>query len=254
MAELAGYTVWAPTLMLVIFRVAGLFLAAPLLSSASIPMPVKAMLSVVLGLAVTARLAAPAAMPQTWAQLVLGVGSEMLVGGAMGFAASLFFTGIELAAEHISQQMGIGLANVYNPLAEDSTNVLAGLFQMTALAVFLAIGGHRVLMGGLLDSFGRVPLMGLAAHDGMLESVLSLLAAAFVLGFKLSAPAVLALFLATLALGFVQRTMPQLNILSVGFQVRVMLGLLVMVVSLAAMVPLIEAAWRLTLEQMTKLF
>lgn len=211
-------------------------------------------MSVVIGLGVTARLAHPVIMPQDWTHLVMGVGSEMLIGASIGFAVSLLFTGVELAAEQIAQQMGIALGSVFNPLLEDSTNVLGVLFHMTALAIFLVVGGHRLMMAGVLDSFQRVPLLSFAGTQNLLDMVIALLTAAFMMSIKLSAPTVLAIFLATLAMVFVQRTMPQLNILSAGFQVRVMLAMMIMVASLMVMPVLLDAGWRITMEQLAKVF
>ena len=254
MAELAVYTVWVPTLMLVIFRVAGIFIMAPLLSDSNIPIPVKILLSVILGLAVTARLTLPVAMPDTWLSLVMGIGGEMLIGATIGYTTSLIFVGVQIGAEQMAQQMGIALASVFNPMIEDATNALGGLFDITVLAIFLVIGGHRAMIGALMDSFGQVPLMGFSVQVGLLEAVLSLLTASFVLAMKLAAPTLVALFLATIAMGIIQKTMPQLNILSVGFQVRVLLALVILAVGVASLLPLLQRGWEITMQELVKVF
>lgn len=253
MAELVTYTVWVPTLMLVIFRVAGIFVTAPMLSSPVIPPVVKGMISVIVGLAATARLAAPVAMPETWVALVLGIGREMLIGGTLGYAASLLFVGVSVAGQHIGQQMGIGLANVFNPQAEATTSVIAAALNFVALVIFLAIGGHRLLLGGLMDTFAIVPLMSFAPGEGVLEIIVYLLGASFALAVKVAAPVLVTLMLASVAMGLIQRTMPQFNILSAGFQIRVMVALLILSVSVAALVPLLEAGWDLTLSQLARI-
>ena len=254
MSELATYTVWVPTLMLVIFRVAGIFDDGALLSNEAIPFQVKVLFSVVIGLAVTGRFAAPVAMPGDWVSLVMGIGGELLIGGTIGFTANLLFMGIKLGSEQISQQMGIGLASVFNPLVEDTSNVLSTVFQMAALAIFLVLGGHRVLLTGLLETFDRVPLMGFSMKASMLSAVVSVLTAACVLAIKVAAPATVALFLASLSMGFIQRTMPQLNILSAGFQIRVMLGLAVLAVTSGHLVPLLQGGWDITAGKIVTLF
>ena len=254
MAELVTYTVWVPTLILVIFRVAGIFLTAPMLSSPVIPPFVKAAISIIVGLAATARLAAPVPMPATWVALVLGVGREMLIGGVLGYAASLLFVGVNIAGQHMGQQMGIGLANVYNPQAESTTGVLAAALNMVALVIFLTIGGHRLMLSGLMDTFATVPLMGFAVSEGILEILVYLLAASFALAVKVAAPVLVTLMLSSVAMGLIQRAMPQFNILSAGFQIRVMVSLIILAVSLAALIPLVEAGWDLTMTHMAKIF
>ena len=252
--ELAEYAVWVPTLMLVIFRVAGIFIMAPMLGSATIPPVVKAMIAIVVGLAVTARLAAPVAMPATWVALVMGVGREMLVGGTLGYAASLLFVGVNVAGRNISQQMGIGLAEVYNPQTEGTTDLVSTTLNLLALVIYLSIGGHRLLVEGLMGTFNAVPLMGFSAGADVLEIMLALLTAAFILGVKVAAPVLVTLMLASVAMGLIQRTMPQFNILSAGFQIRVMVSLMILAVAIAALVPMIEIGWSMTMAAMGKLF
>ena len=254
MPELAGYTIWVPTLMLVIFRVAGMFLTAPVLSSPSIPPIVKGTISVIIGLAATARLAAPVILPDTWVALVLGIGREMLVGGTIGYAANLLFVGVNIGSTHMGQQMGIGLARVFDPQSAATTGVLATMMQMVAMVIFLAIGGHRQMLAGLLATFDSVPLMGFTVNAGMLDVVVALMGAAFEMAIRVGAPVLVALMLASLAMGLIQRTMPQFNILSAGFQIRVAASLTILAVSVASLTPLITAGWKLTMQSLAKLF
>jgi len=254
MTELAGYVIWAPTLMLVIFRLAGIFLTAPLLAEPSIPGVVKGTVAMVLGLAVTARMVSPVALPGDWVSLVLGIGAETLLGATIGFAASLMFQGVELGAEQIGQQMGLALASVFNPLWEESISVVSSLLHMTALVIFLAIGGHRLMVQGLLETFDKVPLMGFSMSQGVLDAAVALMTAAFVLAVKLSAPILVTMLLVGTAMGLIQRTMPQLNILSAGFQVRIMVSAMVLAVSVASLLPLVQQAWQITMTTIARLF
>ncbi len=254
MQELAAYTIWVPTLLLVIFRVGGMFITAPLLSDASIPVRVKAAVSIVMALAVVGRLVSPAPMPSDWTTLVLGIGSEMLIGATIGYATTLLFQGVALGAQHIGQQMGIALANIYNPMAQTTSNVLSTLFNLTAVVIFLAIGGHRLMIQGLLETFHTVPLMGFTVDATVLGVIVALMTASFVLAAKVGAPVVVAMLLASMAMGLIQRTMPQFNILSAGFQIRVMAAAIILAVSVAALVPLVQAGWEMTMERVAEIF
>jgi flagellar biosynthesis protein FliR len=254
MLEFADYAVWAPTLLLVIVRVAGIFVTAPLLSDPSIPAAVKAMVSVVIGLAVTARLSSPVPMPDDWTSLVLSLGGEMLIGGILGYTTSLLLTGLEIAGEQIGQQMGIALAEVFNPLTEATTNVIGQLVHMTGLAVFLLIGGHRMMLHGLMETFSTVPLLGYGLPAGLVDVTVALMTGAFILSLKVAAPVLVAMLLTELAMGLIQRTMPQFNILSTGFQVRVAVAGTVLAVGVTTMGPLIEQAWAVASAAIAGLF
>jgi len=70
----------------------------------------------------------------------------------------------------------------------------------------------------------------IVAGLGMIEvriDYLIMLAAAFILGVRLAGPVLIALFVTGTGLGFLSRTMPQLNILTVGFALRLMVALAV---------------------------
>jgi flagellar biosynthesis protein FliR len=254
MFEIAQYVVWVPTLILVIARFSGIFLTAPLLSNAVIPGPVKALLCLIVSLAVTARLPAPAAMAGDWPALVLGMGGELLIGATIGFATSLVLGALEMAGEQIGQQMGISLAEVFNPLSQTTSNVVGQLLQLTGVAVFLLIGGHRAMLSGLLETFKTVPLLKVALPTGLLDVVTALLSASLILAIKVSAPVLVVMMLVSMAMGLIQRTMPQMNILSVGFQVRAAVAAAVLAVSVATLGPLIQQAWSMVSTMIATLF
>lgn len=242
MPETEAITTWAPTLLLVTFRVAGIMLTAPVLAHSAVPVKLRVLISAAMGLAVVSRLARPVALPTGAFDVVMGLGCELLIGAGIGFAARLIFAGVEVGALQVSQQMGLALADVVNPLKEDSPSAIRGLFRLLAVVAFLAVGGHRALIGGLLESFHTVPPLGFTPPGAMVEVIVGLLGASFVLALKVAAPVLIAMLLATVALGLLQRAVPQCNLLSIGLPVRVLLGLVVIAASLAAVAPLVEAA------------
>lgn len=246
--EMPQLMLWVPTLVLVLVRVAGIFIAAPLLSDGTIPAKVKAVLALIISLGAVSRLAAPATLPDTWPALTLGIGGELLIGATLGYAASLLLLAMDVAGQQMGQQMGVALAEVFNPMLQDNSNVLSSLYHLTGLAIFLAIGGHRILLVGLLDSLGSVPLLGFGMGEDLLAVVIGLLTASFILGIKVAAPVLVAQLLASVSMGLIQRTMPQFNILSAGFQIRIIVGALVVAIGLGNLPSLLAMGWEFTRE------
>ena len=242
MNALDAMTLWAPTLLLVTVRVAGMVAFAPVFGHSAVPVPVRVLVSVAMGLAVVSRLAGPVAVPDRALELIAAVGGEFLIGAAIGYAARMIFTGVELGAFHVSTQMGLSMADVIDPSRSDAPGATVGLYRMLAVVVFLAVGGHRALVGGLMGTFQSVPPLRLASVGGLLDMVVAMLAASFVLALKLAAPVLVAMLLATVALGLLHRTLPQLNLLSIGLPVRVLVGLVLVAASLAAVGPLVDVA------------
>jgi len=233
-------TIWLPTLVLVVARLAGLFLVAPGFSHSAVPIRLRYFLSVATALAVLGRIAQPVALPTNWLDAVGGVACEAAVGAAIGYAARLVLAGVQLGALQIGQQMGVALGAVLDPTSGEPSGVVRRMFQILAVVIFLAIGGHRMLVASVLKTFQVVPLAGFAPGEAMLDMAVALLGASFVLALKVAAPVLVALLGATVAMAMIQRTVPQCNILSVGFPMRVLLGLLVLALSLGALGELIE--------------
>jgi len=244
--DLSRYTIWLPTLTLVAVRVAGLMLVAPIFGHAAIPARLRIFLSIAIALPVVGGFAAPVNLPDNWFDLVAALGGELAIGAGIGYAARLVFAGVELGAEQIGQQMGIALAEVLDPMAEDPSGILRRLYQLLAIVIFLAIGGHRDLISAMLGSFHVVPLLGFPSPGAFLDAATGVLAASFVLAMKVAAPVLIAMLLAAVAMGFIQRTIPQMNVFSTELSVRAMAGMVVMAASLAVVAPLIEGAWKLT--------
>jgi flagellar biosynthetic protein FliR len=242
MTDLSHIAVWAPTLLLLTLRVAGMVLVAPVLGHSAVPVQVRLAMAAAMALAAAANLAGPLAVPDSlWLLAVAGV-CELGVGAAIGYLASLIFAGVEFGAFHISNQMGLSLADVIDPTNPDAPSALRGLFVLLAIVIFLGVGGLGALIGGLMGSFETVPPMGFVEPGSLIQPAVAMLGASFVLALKLAAPVLIAMLLATAAIGLLQRTLPTLGLLSVGLPLRPLLGLAVMSASLMAVSPLMEAA------------
>lgn len=233
-------TTWLPTLAAAMARLTGLALTAPVLGSSLLPGRLRFMLAVVMAIAVTARTSEPLVLP-AGAAAVAVLALELLVGVMVGLGGRLVVAGLELAGWHISQQLGFSLAESYDPTADESFDVSGRLLGLLAVVIFLGIGGHRTMIRAVIDSFGAVgPLAAMSAP--VVNVLAAMLMASFALALKAAAPVLLALLLAGAALGLLQRTMPQVNILSVGLPIRAIIGLVVLAASLAVLTPLIGQA------------
>ena len=245
--DLTLQTTWLPTLMLAAARMLGLFLVAPVFGHSAVPVRLRYFLAAVAALAVVGaggRFAEPVVLPAGAFAAGVAFAGELALGALIGYAVRLIFVGVELGAIHAAAQMGLTMAELFNPQgADEEGGVIRRLFVLTAVVVFLAVGGHRQVLAGLVGTFDRVPLMSFMPGSAALEMATGLLAATFVLALKVAAPVLVAMLLATVALGVLQRTVPQCNVLSIGLPVRALLGLAALALALAALPELLESAW-----------
>ena len=89
--------------------------------------------------------------------------------------------------------------------------------------MFVLLDGHRLVMDALLDTYHSIPPGRASLGDTYVEALTTLLSQSFLLGIRAAAPTMTALLLATLVLGLIGRTMPQINILAVGFGINSLL-------------------------------
>lgn len=238
-------TTWSITLLLATCRVVGVVFFAPPMGHATVPVRLRLGLGVLIGLAALGRLAVPVEMPANGAILLAMVAMELLFGVAMGYGLKLLFVGVQLGAEHIGQQIGVGLADAMYPGGVDGSGAVRRLFAVLAIAAFVLIDGPACLMQSVMQTFDAVPLGGAttSVSDAMTLAV-RVLGASFLLAIRTAGPVIAAMSLATLVMGILQRTLPGVTVFSVGLPVRVLLGLIVLAGAAMLLPELIEAAWR----------
>jgi flagellar biosynthetic protein FliR len=123
-----------------------------------------------------------------------------------------------------------------------------------AVTMFILLGGHHAMFMVLVRSFETVPLAGYRPDGSMLQTIVGLLSAMFELGVRVAAPLLCLVFLQTVAMGFVARTVPQLNILSLGFPLRIMLGIAMTVALIAPMNNALASFIQETMTRLMQLF
>lgn len=214
-----------PVFALVMFRISGLVMTAPVFGSSVIPMRIRAAMVMM-----TAAVVFPMVRGQVPADIGLGAAlvggvAEMMVGATIGLALSIFVMGAEVAGKTAGQQAGLAMSQVVDPTINEQVSTLGALYTVVVTVMFLMIGGHRATMAALLDTYEVVPILSFRFTDSVVLLLVEMLAAAFILGVRIGAPVIVAVFLSGIALGFLSRTMPQLNILTVGFTLRLLVAL-----------------------------
>src|SRR5437868_9132412 len=224
----------APAFALVFFRVAGMFVFAPLLGSGKIPKRVKMLLALVLTLGVAAGIRLPAQdqMPQTIWQFALGIGGELMFGLAMGMILSMVFIAVQWAGEMIGQQMGLNMSEVLDPQFGQQGSLIGDFYYWLCLVVFLTVRGHEAMLNGMRASFDRLPLMSVSLDRPLFDLLVGLFTSATMLAIQLAAPMLVTMLVVDLALGCISKTIPQLNVMTAGMSLRSVVGMVVLIVGI----------------------
>src|SRR5271163_2020870 len=138
--------------VLVLVRMAGLFLTAPVFSSKNINVMLKAAwILLVTFLIFPVVDFKPETLPAPGLALGLAVIREVLVGLSIGMGATMILSGIQMAGQIADTQMGLGLANVIDPMTNTQVSVMGQFYYMVGILVFLSVNGHHMLIKALVD-------------------------------------------------------------------------------------------------------
>jgi flagellar biosynthetic protein FliR len=218
--------------MLVIARIAPLFVVAPMFSSRLIPRRVKGIAAVGLAVGIAPLATADARVPMDVMGLAEIAAKELLVGLAFAFAVSVLFAAVNAAGGLLDTLIGFSFGALVDPITGNNSSIIGQLYAFVGVAIFIAVNGDAWLIRGLFRTYELVPLVDQPSVTSLVAGVQEAFSGIFVAALELSAPVILAVILTDAAFGVVSRVVPQLNVFAVGFAPKVIVGLLVLGVSL----------------------
>lgn len=212
--------------VLTFMRVSLLIFFMPFFGADSVPSQAKAAFCLVLTLALWPSRAVPGAVfPAHPFDLALILGGELVLGLGLALMVNFIFAGIQLGAEFIGFQMGFSMLSLVDPSNPSQQLVITSfLAQMVALAIFVTLDGHLLLLSSLVNSFKLIGPGRLLLEGRSLQDMLSLSAGMFVLAIKIAAPILACLFLVELALALMARVAPQMHLLTLGLPIKIGVG------------------------------
>lgn len=216
---------WVLGTLLVSVRVAAATAFTSVFGPTQIPAPARVILVVALSAALISVVAVPAGSASfSLLSLLLAVLGEVSIGLAFAFGFIAAYAATQIAGRVLDTQVGFSAAAVLNPATQTVSPLLGNLFGMLAIAVFLALDGHLLLIKALSLSLQAMP-PGSQLSTASAPAILAHSSAAFVFALALAGPIMGLLALSDIALAALARSMPQLNVLVLGFAIKIMLGL-----------------------------
>lgn len=195
---------------------------------------------------------------QTWQAdfrahgLVQSIVGELFLGIALSLSLQLAFAALLTAGRTIDVQAGFGMAMLVDPTTRTQLPLVGTLFAYAAGAIFFATDGPADLLAIWSESLDHVPI-GAAALGGDITVLSTYISAVFVMAFGLGGMVMLVLFICDLAIAFMSRTLPQMNVMIMGFQVKAMAMLAVLPFALAVSGSLFLRMLRYALETAPRL-
>lgn len=234
---------YLPNWLLIFCRITAFLLAAPVFSTRGIPSQWKIGISAMIAFLAFAAigLQQPTAMDGLF---VLSIIREVLIGVLLGFTAYMFFTAVQIAGSFIDIQMGLGIANVIDPMTGAQSPLIGNFKFILAMLLFLSFNGHLYMIDGFMKSYEWLPISNelfAGIQRGVVhEFLLRSFANVFAIALQMSAPLVVALFLTDIGLGILSKTAPQFNIFVVGVPIKIIVGFLLLIMVLPGFIYLFQ--------------
>lgn len=217
--------IYADRFIPVFIRIAVMFSFIPFISGKTVPMIVKVGFILALTL-----LALPFAEIKTDDMLV-AVFEAFFVGMAMGLLIKIVMSAVEMAAQWIALQMGLGMAQIFNPQFGESMGTLTIFYMLMTMCFFFMLNLHHIMIEAIIKSFAITKVQ----FNSIFESVIKFSSIMFVLALKIAGPVLVVVLVVNIAIGFLSKAMPQANIFFVSFPLLLIVGFIFIMVSVSLM-------------------
>ena len=236
-----------PTQMLLVglllhLRFLGLMFSAPVFTATMTPTPFRYLFAVLLTTVSIGKVGLEEIplffFDSVFSIALLGI-RELMIGLALGFLASLPLMAVRLAGEQIGTVIGFSMAQVMDPATQAQDSIFGQLNFLMSLWFYFRWNGHLLMVQAMIETLKLAPLGSLSLFPEGFVAVGTWLQSLFILGIRMVLPFYCAIILADIGLGFLARTVPQMNIFVLGLPIKVALGFFVLAVVLPLMVDLV---------------
>ena len=161
---------------------------------------------------------------------------EVITGFLVGYAVSLCEMIVNFAGQIIDMQIGLSMVNLFDPATNQQVTITGSLYSQVLTVALLLSGMYRFILSALVDTFTLIPLNGAVIHsDRMLNSIVLFLRDYIVIGFRIALPIFIITFITNVVLGVLAKVSPQMNMFSVGIQIKIVVGLVIMTFTIATL-------------------
>lgn len=233
----AQATAFVGSLMWPFMRIGAMLTAMPVIGTRMVPTRVKIIATFVISIFVLPLLPpVPEVEALSLSGLFISV-QQILIGFAMGFTLQLVFGALMIAGEAIAMSMGLGFASMVDPNNGVSVPVISQLLVIIGTLLFLALGGHLMLIQLVVNSFQSLPISPIGIDRESFLAIANWGSQMFIGAIWVAIPALISMLVVTICLGVMTRAAPQLNIFSVGFPITMFLGFVILMLILPGILP-----------------
>ena len=225
--------------LLIFARIAGVVSVAPIYGTRGVPRRVRVGFGICIALVVAS---ATEYTPLNYTTLIgftVLLVKELLLGLSVGLASNLCLTIINLSGMFIDREI--------DPTTNTSITISADLYNYLVLLIMLCSNMHHFILRAICDSFQVIPVGGINLQEEALQTLaLTFIEEYFLVGFQIALPIFISITLCNVVLGILAKTAPQMNMFSVGIELKLLLGLIVMMVTVMFLPNITDFVFQMT--------
>ena len=225
--------------MLILVRIASFASTAPFFNMSNTPQRIKLGLSVFISIIIFTIIPEREVVYDGIIEYAMLLIKESIVGLLLGWVCNICIQTITFAGHIMDLEIGLSMATTYDPTLQQQVSIAGNFYYHVTFLLLLVSGMYQFLISAIVDSYTIVPLGSLAVNMSLYDSILGVAAEYFIVGFRIALPIFVVSMLANAILGILTKVAPQLHMCAVGIQLKLLVGLTVMLVT-ASLLPYIS--------------
>lgn len=154
---------------------------------------------------------------------------EFAAGYAIGFVVSLFSYVIIFAGELIDMQTGMSMSKIFDAQSNTSISISSTYYNILYMLLFFVADAHLALINILINSSKVIPYGQIIFSQELAKNILNLFVLCTVFAVKMAFPVIAIELLCAIGMGFLMRAIPQINVFVVDVQLKIFIGLFIMI-------------------------
>jgi len=226
--------------VLLFFRFGALFISSPIFSHKSILIKQKAMMTFFFSIIFFSSVP-PLQIEISIASIIIAILSEILFGMVIGIGLQLAYNVITYAGGIISFMMGFSMATAIDPQNGVSMPIVSQFLSLLGLMILFALDLHHWLIIYIYQSLQFIPLGGFLITNNMISYTIQAAGNMFLVGVMIAFPIIALILLSDIIFGMIMKTMPQFNLLVIGFPIKIFLSFVVIISILSSVMILFKS-------------
>lgn len=218
--------------LLILVRISSFIFVAPFFSQSNVPQRIK------LGLSFFLTVILYSVLPAQDISYVGVIGyaalvvKESIAGLLIGFSAYICSMIVSFAGRIVDMEIGLAMAQQFDPTTKTQTSITGSLYSYLVMMIMLASDMHIYLINAIVESFSLIPIGGVKIGDSLYHSFIGFVSDYFIIGFRIALPVFSAMLIMNCVLGIMAKIAPQMNMFSVGIQIKLITGFFIMFVTI----------------------